>query len=140
MKNTSYLINRAVIISEVFDKEVIIMNLSDGIYYTLSGIAAEIWDLMEARYTAGAMAEYVSKRYDLDHTSSSDEVANFISDLLAEEIILEDPDTAASVGIVAPKDFGPYLKPELTRHTDMAEIMAMDPPLPELSAAGNRAL
>lgn len=135
MQETSFIVNHSHIISEVFDNEVILMNLSDGMYYTLSGTAAEIWVAIEANNTKSATVENLVKRHNTDKTSTEDDVDNLISELLEESIILPNPRLPGAISAIGEKNFGPYTTPKLLRHTDMAEIMTMDPPLPEISAA-----
>lgn len=131
----TYRVNEAAIVAELFDNEAIIMDLSDGLYYTLSGTAAEIWSLIEAGFSTVAMATHLSARHNVDLKTCEADVKALISELLEKSIILEATDAPAA-GTVEEGDYGPYGAPKVICHTDMAEVMAMDPPLPELTAAG----
>jgi hypothetical protein len=139
MKATSYLINQAQIVSEVFENEAIIMNLSDGMYYTLSGTAAEVWVLIEANYNLDFIVDKIKSRHSVDTDTLREDVGSLISELLLDSIILPNSSTVDIVEEPERKDFGSYVKPKLNRHTDMAEIMAMDPPLPEINALSKTA-
>lgn len=134
MTSTSYKVNESAIVAEMFDTEAIVMNLTDGVYYTLSGTAAEIWSMIEAKYSVQAMAEHLSERHGVGLAVCTSEVTALLAELLDQSIILDAPDAPATEQKSIEADFGPYATPVLTRHDDMAEVMAMDPPLPELTA------
>lgn len=137
MTLTAYRVNDAQIVAELFDNEAILMNLSNGSYFTLSGTAAEVWSMIEAGFDAEGMASRLVSKHGVDATQCRTDIDALMAALLNEQIVLETeaPDSPADPGDA---DFGPYATPELTLHDDMAEIMAMDPPLPELTAANSK--
>jgi hypothetical protein len=136
MGHHGYIVNEAAIVAELFDNEAIIMDLSDGVYYTLSGTSAEIWSLIESGFDASEMATNLSTKHSVDLKTCEADVKALLAELLEKSIILETTDAPVSTPAAEDNDFGPYATPKVTCHTDMAEVMAMDPPLPELTAAG----
>lgn len=136
MYNTAYRVNDSQIVAELFDNEAIVMNLNDGVYFTLSGTAAEIWSLIEAGLDAKSMVAWLTARHDVDAPQCRADLSALLEELVRNAVILESDAIQSS----EPSEgtFGPYSKPELTRHDDMSEVLAMDPPLPELSVANAR--
>lgn len=139
MINTSYKVNDAAIVAELFDNEAIIMDLSDGVYYTLSGTAAEVWSMIEAGLTRDDIVARLSSLHDVDAATCNSDLEPFFAELVERSIVLSSTEAPTSKGEVAEGAFGAYTAPTVICHTDMAEVMAMDPPLPELTAAGKTA-
>lgn len=137
MTLTGYRVNDAQIVAELFDNEAIVMNLSNGSYFTLSGTAAEVWSMIEAGFDSEGMAARLVSKHGVDASKCRADIDALMASLLNEQIVLE-AEAHNAPSDPGDADFGPYATPILTLHDDMAEIMAMDPPLPELTAANSK--
>ena len=123
------------IVHDRFEGEVVIINLENGYYYSLTGGAPPIWELL--RDGAGA-AEIAAALADGDAGRAA-EVARLVDAFLVElegegliariEGEADAPTTAAArpavpVAELAPAAFQP---PVLTRYTDQRELLLLDP-------------
>ena len=132
MGSPSYLvINEREITYEVMDNEVIIIHLGKGHYYSLQGMAAEIWSYMEG-LTEQAIADKLAARYDAPAERIASAVQRFVSDLKAEELVLlsssrrsENGTTSASSPPVTEKKV--FEEPVIEKYTDLEELLLLDP-------------
>ncbi len=123
--------------AEVVDGEAIIINLASGAYYSLNHAATVIWEALAAPRTIDEIAAMLTARFPLPHDRAVGDVHGFVADLHAEQLIHGTPPpsriadgTAPASGAATP---GPeYAGPALTKYTDMADMLALDPPLPGL--------
>ncbi|MEM1399086.1 MAG: PqqD family protein [Pseudomonadota bacterium] len=135
MSNRLYQVNDASIVADLFDNEAIIMNLNCGVYYTLSGTGAEIWVLIQAGHGSDEIVQNLCARYDLSETDCRADVDALVDQLLEKAIIVEVSEPVSGPSPVEVADFGPYVAPDLVEHTDMSDVLAMDPPLPTMNSA-----
>lgn len=123
-------VNTFAVAAEVIDGEAVIINLSDGMYFTMDGVGAEVWRLVEQGCSLRTMAACLAARYGVDEArvlADLDEVAAAL--LAAELVVAEDGHAAGGALDGDPPD---YAKPELVSYSDMADVLALDPPLPVL--------
>lgn len=121
-------INEAVLSHELIDGEVVIIKFDTGNYYSLAGSAATVW--MRLRQAAG-VAE-LTALFASPPDSASAEIAAFVADLAAEELVIAAPAVEPASETSAPV---PYAKPELNKYTDMQQLLLADP-LHEVEEAG----
>jgi hypothetical protein len=119
------------VIGKVLDDEAVIINLETGIYYGLDGVAARVWDYASQGASRERISQELSARYP-DHPESADELRNLLQQMCEAGLLIEDDREAADVALLAdwPAD---YLPLEMACYDDVAEMVALDPPLPELS-------
>jgi hypothetical protein len=125
-----YRVNRPLVISEVFDDEVVIVNFDDGTYYSLAGSGVAVWEAIEVGHDTDGIVRYVAGR----HAAADEEVDIPVRELLArlegERLIELD---ANGAGPAAPADAGPpeqprpFSAPVLEIYTDMQELLLLDP-------------
>src|SRR5690349_24767057 len=122
--------NAADISAQVFDDEVVVINFVTNVYYTIDGIGAFVWRQFESGCTAGDAASRVARRYGVSAPQASSDMGALVADLRKEQLLIEGGEPGA-----APDDRGhggTYAAPRLTPYRDMSDILALDPPLPEL--------
>lgn len=125
-----YAINTQTVASEIFDSEAIVMNLSNAMYYTLNGTGAEIWTMIEQRQPRSRILDHLVGRYGVPLEQAREDLdALFVH--LDEFGLIEPAEPVNADTSVLTVYFGAYSKPELVHHDDMADVLAMDPPLPE---------
>lgn len=126
--------NEAEVAVEVLQGEAVLINLRTGHYYSMDKAAAEVWQMIERRQSLGAIAAAVARRYDVAPEMARADVAALFDELLREQLALEA--TAAGEtpgeGLPALEPRKPYDTPRLNRYSDMADMLALDPPLPGL--------
>ncbi|HEY6599698.1 MAG TPA: PqqD family protein [Pseudomonadales bacterium] len=129
--------NEQQVAAKVMEGEAILINLTTGAYYSTPSTGGFIWSLVERRLSIGEMVCAVTEHYDVARPRAEADVLRLCEELCAEGLAL----ALAGVGRgVAPKAAGarlPYEAPALEKYTDMAEMFALDPPLPGLSKVIN---
>jgi hypothetical protein len=127
--------------AEVVDGEAIILNLETGAYYSLDGPGARVWQLVELGRTAGEITRTIAEEYGMPPAEVERDVAALITGLADERLVTTgvvspSPAQAATPAVSAsdPAADEPrvYRRPELRKYTEMADMLALDPPLPGL--------
>jgi hypothetical protein len=126
---------------KVLDGEAIIMNLATGAYYSMDGVGAALWELLEQGCSRDESVAALTERFDVERKALERDVDAVIADLVAEELIAV-ADRAAPVATPYVSLRGEYVAPTLEKFTDMADLLALDPPMPGLdeSAWGDAAV
>ncbi len=133
MSNPGYLvINEKEITYEMMDNEVIIINLVKGHYYSLQGIAAEIWFYIPEGITEQAIIDRLATKYNVPGEEIASSVRRFISELKAEDLILLSPSHSSESK--SKSDFIPpcnekkiFEEPVFEKYTDLEELLLLDP-------------
>jgi hypothetical protein len=128
MRTTRFRINTPPVIHETLDGEVIVVNLDTGVYYSLTGVAAEIWAAVEAGSSTTHAAGELHARYDGSRPDVDAAVTRFVEELEREQLISGDGDADARPaspidGTVRPA----FVEPVLRKYTDMKELLLLDP-------------
>lgn len=127
---TRFRINTPDVILENFGDEVVIVNLSNGNYYSVDAVGAEVWALIEKGYPTAAVLADLSRRYDGDPATIDTALTQFVTDLLADNLIVpvagdsQLMDAIADTGLTAKQ---PFKAPILNKYTDMQELLLLDP-------------
>lgn len=125
--------NEREVTGKVIDGEAIIIKFSDGMYYSMDGVGAAIWEMIAGRPSLQAMIEGVMERYDVAPATARTDVGKLIDQLLDEGLIVLEDDGAPS--LEAPASGAAkqtYEAPKLNIYRDMADLLALDPPAPTL--------
>ena len=126
--------NEQQVAAKVMDGEAIIINLGTGIYYSLGTTGGFIWSLVEKRPSIQEIIRRVVEQYEVGEAEATRDVLRLSADLCAEGLAVASNDGLA--GSIEPQTGvprQPYYAPTIEKFTDMAEMFALDPPLPGLS-------
>jgi hypothetical protein len=126
-----YRINTPSIIYEVLDGEAVILNLEEGIYYSLNETGKEIWSRLSMHWTAEEIAEAFAEEQ--GKNSIRKDVASFIQQLMEEKMIVP-----SEISSPAPQETcgkKPFATPLLHTYHDMKELLLLDP-IHEVDQAG----
>ncbi len=117
---------------KVIDGEAVIIDLSTGVYYSLASVGSRTWELIEAGLTVGRMAEVISKEFGAPVETVRRDLDRLLEALQKEGLIEPGaPDEHGTVpGAGSPGRH--YSAPELMVYNDMADLLALDPPVPGL--------
>lgn len=122
--------NETQIAAKVMDGEAILINLTTGIYYSLDDLASELWPAIGEGTSEEALSDWIVSVYGVDETQARSDVAEFVKALRSEEIVVD-----TTEGLATPASGNAsYAAPTFERFDDMAEMFALDPPLPGLAA------
>jgi hypothetical protein len=124
-------VNSAEVTSKILDGEAIVINLSDGVYYSLVGPGAVVWAMAIAGSGAQKIADELISRYGDTADDVLHDVESLLDKLAAERLLVPaaEGDAAGPVPEELPSG-GDYATPELEKYDDMSDMLALDPPLP----------
>ena len=129
--------NEEEVAAKVMDGEAIIINLSSGCYYSMERTGGAIWEMVEAGYSLDEMVAELVRRYDVARAQAQADVQRLAAELLQEGLVtvadgkLPPPPQQA---VTAPPL--PYEPPILNAYRDMADLLALDPPVPGFKDIG----
>lgn len=115
--------------AKVMDGEAIIIHLGTGVYYSMDGIGAAVWQAIEAGAAPDAIAGHLAARYGMDADAAEGELSRLFAELAAEQLVV--PADDGNAGALHGEWPDIYEAPALKRYDDMADLFALDPPLPE---------
>jgi hypothetical protein len=120
--------------SKVIDGEAIIINVASGTYYSLDDAGALVWQAIQEGRPLGDAIAVVVDRYDVPRARAEADVQSLVAELLREGLVGEaEPGRPAAVEAAAGRrDKLSYEPPVLNVYRDMAELLALDPPVPGL--------
>jgi coenzyme PQQ synthesis protein D (PqqD) len=117
---------------KTIDGEVVVIDLDTGNYYSLAGVAADLWALAETHDSVEAVVATCLGRYSGRAGEIEASVRGFIERLVQESLLVpiagEPPDTTAErlVTSAAPQPI-PFEEPLLDKFTDMQDLLLLDP-------------
>lgn len=127
--------NTGDVAAKVIDGEAIIMNLSNGLYFSMDEVGSALWQMVEAGYSLKEMSDALSDRFDVPADGAEADVLRIAEQLLEEGLVIVSEDAEEPTGSVDGGEAkGAYAPPTLTRYDDMADLLALDPPMPGLGA------
>ena len=133
-------INKPKVIQEVFEDEVVIVNLDAGTYYSLNPAGGEVWRFFEKGAAPQEIVEALAARYTDDPSRIRNEVDRLVDELVNENLIVLQP-TATHASISTDEIIGPpsvkksFESPTISKYTDMKDILLLDP-IHEVDDAG----
>ena len=119
--------------AKVMDGEAILINLGTGLYYSMDNVGGVLWSLIQQRRTIQDIAASLARVYSMPEETTLADVLELAGELLSENLVLV-TDEAPSHAQPDPEPFEelPYEKPRLQTYRDMADLLALDPPMPGL--------
>lgn len=75
------------IIWRVVDDEALILNTSNGYYFSMNGTATEIWCLLNEGKSIADAAQTIAERYEIDIDSAREDVEALLQELKNEHIV-----------------------------------------------------
>jgi hypothetical protein len=122
------------VVHETVDDETILIDIEDGSYFSLTGAGPEIWALIVAGGTEDEIATELTRRYPCSQVSEV--FPKLVERLLAEGLAVRapaDPASRPDLGVVPAN--GEFVTPELTKFTDLQDLLLLDP-VHEIGEAG----
>jgi len=117
------------VISKIIDGEAVIINLSNGIYYAVEGVGATVWEGLLAGHGTDQLRHEVASRYDA--ASSGEDFDRLIGQFLDAEL-LKEVEASSHAEPQALEWPAAYSVPDFVTYDDVSDMVALDPPLPEL--------
>ena len=120
--------------SKVIDGEAIIINLANGVYYSMDKVGAFVWDRLQEGHTLDAVIASVIGAYDVPREQAESNVRDLVEELVQENLVVpsENGKDTAGEAITEHREKLPYELPRLNIYRDMGDLLALDPPVPGL--------
>ena len=116
------------IVHELIQGEVVAINLATGCYYSLTGIAAEIWSLLAEPAEPEELADLLAARYGSVAADHKTDIVAFIAQLREEELVVSIPNQPERAHrAVEPADPARFAVPTLQKYGDMRNLLLIDP-------------
>ena len=119
-------INSRQVMSETIDGETIIINLTTGSYYSLQHVGADIWSAIARCATDEQVLDEIVARYDVNRDEAAPAISSLLQELEEENLIMRS-ENGGSYQPVEADGRGVYAAPTLEKHTDMQDIILLDP-------------
>ena len=125
--------------AKVIDGEAVLINLATGVYYSMRGSGAFLWSRLEPGSNIALLSAALAARYGLESVQARRDVERLVGELQTEGLLVaSDEPVASGAAAEAVSAAEPYEPPRLEKFDDMADMFALDPPLPELPPVGGR--
>ena len=128
--------NLAAVAAKVIDGEAIIMNLTNGAYYSMLGSGAVVWSLIEQGTAIERIPDALAQVFEVEPSRARPEVERLIAELLAEDLVVS-AEAAPATDRPATAARLPWTAPALNKYTEMADLLALDPPMPAIGLVPN---
>ena len=117
------------IVAKELDGEVVIVNMANGIYYSLNRIGSFVWSQSEAGVPLERVRAILKDAYSGPIDSDLD---LFVERLVDAKLVELENDASLDITDALPVLPTEYAAPELHAYEDVADMIALDPPLPEV--------
>lgn len=124
--------------AKVLDGEAVLIHITRGAYHSMDKVGSRIWQLIEQRHPLTAIASAIASQYEIDKESAQIDVAKLIDELLKADLVVEAAGESVPLSIEKNANRLPYDRPCLNTFNDMADLLALDPPMPGLQAMSPR--
>ncbi|MGE0489837.1 MAG: PqqD family protein [Vulcanimicrobiota bacterium] len=122
--------NREQIAAKVLDGEAILINLDTGVYYSLDGAGATLWQLVECGCPLEQLGAELAHIYGVSQALVEADLVEVLEQMRQETLVLEGEGDSP---YLRPETLsGQYTRPELMIYRDMGDLLALDPPAPRL--------
>lgn len=127
-----YSVNLKHVVHETVENETIVMNLINGYYYSFSGLASVIWEVVADSGRLDELIKILARFYHQTEEGVQAMVSQFVMELNENELIIERGDEACALNpsevlpllqALAPE----FMKPVLFKYTDMQDVLLLDP-------------
>ena len=127
MGSTYYCVNTPAVVSEFFDNEVILVNMSRGHYYSLRDTAATLWQGLDAGQSVDELTNRFVESYTIELAEAGQEVKAFLQQAIEQQLIIPAEPPVVTKPLEPPLMRRPFSTPVLETYTDMQDLLALDP-------------
>lgn len=134
-RSARFRINAPRVIHELFEHEVVVVNLDTGRYYCLQASGVDLWNGLMAGASVEEIVRGFQTAYAGDARAVDTGVVEAIGDLAREDLIAEIPPADAPTAAWQPRGGTAFERPTLQTYTDMQDLLLLDP-IHEVDDAG----
>jgi hypothetical protein len=129
--DTFFRVNSPTVIDEIFDDEVVIINLDSGSYYSVAGTGLAVWQAIKRGAGEAALLATLAARYAGDPAEIEQACRAFLAELRRESLLVPADSAAPTAGAAAedepPADRPAFAAPTLQKYNDMQDLLLLDP-------------
>jgi len=114
-------------VHETIDGEVIVIDLATGIYFSLQGGAADVWALLGAGRSTADIVSSLASAYKENPDSIRSVLEPFLDELESESLVVAKLDADLPSNSVPDLQATGAFSAGLEKHTDMTELIMLDP-------------
>jgi hypothetical protein len=123
----AWVINRESVSSDCLDGEVVAIHLGTGIYYSLRGPAAVLWQALGEPLDPAGGGAVLAARFDVAPEPAVRDAEAFMQRLVAENLVLPVADVPLHPAPVPDATRLAYAPPALERFADLQDLLLLDP-------------
>lgn len=125
----TYQVNETDVVNEKIGSEIVVINLETGCYYSLNRTASLLWDLISDRATDREITGLMVRNFNISEEAAVRQFGDFIKYMMDEKLIteIENNRSGHKSSIDEIDSTFDYEKPLVTRHSDMQEMLRLDP-------------
>lgn len=121
-------INAPGVVHEIVDGEVVIVNLDNGLYFSIDQVGTSVWGMLAEGKPVESIVDWACSTYDLADDELTSDVTAFLAQLEENQLVVAvDEPPAPEPGaapVPAPSEYAP---PQLQVYSDMEELLLLDP-------------
>jgi len=121
-------VNTPDVSAELFDNEILAINLASGHYHSMRFSTVPFWLLITSGYAPEAIAALISKYYNADYDAVQDDLNLLLAELTKNQLI------RPRLSQLPPEECefekfctGKYERPGLENYSDMKDLILLDP-------------
>ena len=124
-----YRVNEPDASAEIFDGEVLAINLRNGHYHSIRGTGVSIWRALVAGLDEGQIVRAMQVSYGVDQATLEADVRGFVQQLVDGGLVVADNVAVSAVTAIpaCSRDPATYSPPIVESHLDMQELLLIDP-------------
>ena len=123
--DSRYKINYPNVVAESFGNECVIVNLEKGTYFSLEALSTELWNAIVAATPMSVISAALLEKFPNSSDEISQDLRQFLNTLIEHDLLKVLTETLP----VNSLDFQvqAYSKPTITVHSDLEDILLLDP-------------
>lgn len=115
--------------AKVFNGEAVLIHLATGVYYSLDGAGARAFELLHDGHPIGAVGRALAQEYAAPPAACAEDLRGLADALMAEGLMVAADGAGPTEAPLSVPPVGPYAPLELRSFRDMADLIALDPPI-----------
>lgn len=126
-------INSPAVVHEIIDGEAVIVNMKNGSYYSVDGVGAVAWGLIDEGKSLEKILGVLRSRYAGEPDEIEEGLSDLVHQLQKEKLILPDGHSDSVDRVLQEEssdDHGDrvaFRRPVLQKYSDMEELLLLDP-------------
>lgn len=126
--------NEKEVAAKIMDGEAIMINLTTGVYYSMSNVGVVVWELIEQRYSVDEISKTIAEMYEVSVPQAQADTERLAAQLIEEALVFvsDDRESTGRRRGDAPSQKAPYQAARLNVYRDMDDLLALDPPMPKI--------